>query len=190
MKINSFTKSYHLLSLILLVVFGLASNSFANENVEYTLGGTYRFHGQNTFGTNPTLDMGISVNGSMLYNETHEIGLNFDYSINWEEVSKNKRISQISTWSPQIFYRNHFLLSNQDARFPIVGYVGPHIGGVKMVSPNGTSSFDFLVGAAVGFNLFLAEDVALDVLLLKYSVAFQENPRGIFDQGLGVKFFY
>lgn len=188
MNLLSFTKFYHFSCLFLVVVFGNSINAFADT--EYTVGGTYRFHGQNTLGNNPTLDFGFSVNGSMLMDETHEVGFNFDYSINWEELTNDSRISEISTLSPQVFYRYHFLLTGAEDRFPIMGYFGSHIGGVKMVSPDGSSHFDFLMGFAGGFNLFLAEDVAIDVLLLKYSNVFQRSNRSLFDQGLGVKFFF
>lgn len=180
-------KSFFMSACLLVQLSLLSSVSFAAS--EYTVGGSYRFNGQNTFSSASTFNLGLILIGSVLFDEKHEVGTSFQYNINWEENSKSGIVSEASTFSPSLFYRHHFFMTDENTRFPILVYLGPDIGMYKVRYPFHSSSLNWGGGASLGFNLFLSKNISLDLLLLSAQRVFKIK-RDIFNQSVGVRFYF
>ncbi|PIP94767.1 MAG: hypothetical protein COW00_01825 [Bdellovibrio sp. CG12_big_fil_rev_8_21_14_0_65_39_13] len=173
---------------ISLFLFCLNPKSFAAS--EYTLGGSYHLNGQNTFSDDETLDLGLSMTGSILSDETNKYGITLSYNINWEENANNKVISEVVTLMPLAFFRRHFLVTGENSRFPISFYLGPNIGYAKILTPTSKEAdFTFIAGGSLGMNMFLARDVSLDLLFFSMNKNFKTQQE-IFNQSLGVRFYF
>ncbi|POB14792.1 hypothetical protein [Halobacteriovorax sp. DA5] len=160
----------------------------ALAETEYTLGASYRFSSNNCFSNSSTFDLGATVTGSMLVDESHEYGISLIYNVNWEENKQGKIISETSAFMPEIFYRHHFFLTDESARFPMIFYVGPSIGYIKTQTQSYANEFSLSFGVGGGLQVFLARDVALD---LKFFDAnrIMKNNRTLINQSLGIRFY-
>lgn len=175
-----------ILSIILFVGY---FSTTALAETEYTLGASYRFSSSNYFSNASTFNLGTSVTGSMLVDESHEYGISLTYNVNWEEDKQSKIVSETSAFMPQIFYRHHFFLTDEGARFPMIFYVGPNIGHVKTQTPSHTNDFSFSFGASGGLQVFLASDVALDLMLIDAN-RIMKNKQTLLNQSLGIRFYF
>lgn len=177
------------LGILSFIIFVGYFSTTALAETEYTLGASYRFSSSNYFSNASTFDLGATVTGSMLVDESHEYGISLIYNMNWEENKQGKIISETSAFMPQIFYRHHFFLTDEGARFPILFYVGPNIGYVKTQTPILTNEFSLSFGVNAGLQFFLASDVALDLMLIDAN-RIMKNNQTLLNQSLGIRLYF
>jgi len=181
------TRTFLLSTIVSFLTLNFSINVFAES--EYTVGASYHFSGSNSFSNASTFDLGATLSGSMLVDESHEYGMALTYNVNWEENEQGQVLSEASTFMPQIFYRHHFFLTDESSRFPTIFYLGPSVGYVKTQTPSYSNNLSFSLGFSGGLQIFLARDIALDLVLFDANRIVKNN-RTLLNQSLGVRFYF
>lgn len=182
-------------SIIPVLAFGLifvttTTNAAINfENKQYTITGNYQFNAQNPEGTNPTSTISLSASPSVIFDDVHEFGATWSYTVSKSEVTLTGAETKTSTNVISGFYRYNLTVSEPDAKIPIIAYFGPQAG-ITAMDAGAQSSSDMSLGAQFGFNLMFAKNLALNIHALQFDTVFAEEQQLLITQSIGVKYFF
>lgn len=176
--------------LIVLINMFLGLTVWGEEsNDKYTVTFNYQLNMTNPAGTNPSSVINLSVSPSLIRDNVHEYGGTLSYSVNKAENTLANTTTESSSTSISGFYRFNIPVGDSNAKFPLIGYVGPQVGIVSIKSAN-TSTSNTSAGGQVGLNMMVSQNLAINFHILQFDTVFANETQLLVTQSVGVKYYF
>lgn len=181
----------NLITLLVTLIFASPSAHAILDNTarQWTLGANYNLSLQNPFGDIPISNVNFNFTPSVIFNDTHETGINIGFSLNRTNNTITSVITKTSTFNFGPYYRYNFLLNNKDAAVPIMAYFGPQFG-LSSISTPVSSTSNLSVGGQVGLNFMFSKNLALNVHVFQFDTVFDTLTQLFITQSVGVRYYF